>query len=117
MLNDGEFVFCSFNDTESIDIKQAVCVLKEPEGVSVIFPKGIADERKYSYSYIASWITLMVNSSLEAVGLTAAVSAALAEENISANVVAGFYHDHVFVAEKDADRAMRVLAGLGRSKK
>ena len=91
--------------------------LKEKEGLSVIFPKKVADENQYEYSYIASWITLMVHSSLEAVGLTAAVSNALAGENISANVVAGFYHDHVFVAEKDAEKAMRVLAGLGRSKK
>lgn len=112
--NDGEFVFCSFSVTENIDLSQAICLFKEKEGLSVIFPKNVADEKKYNYSFIASWITLMVHSSLEAVGLTAAVSKTLAEENISCNVVAGFHHDHIFVARKDAERAIRVLVGFGR---
>ena len=59
-----------------------------------------------------TWITLDVHSSLEAVGLTAAVSAALAEENISCNVVAAYYHDHLFVPVADAERAMETLMRL-----
>lgn len=114
VLNEGEFVFCSLSEAENIDLSQAVCIFKETEGLSVIFPKNVADEKHYNYSFIASWITLMVHSSLEAVGLTAAVSMALAKENISCNVVAGFYHDHIFVAKKDAERAVRVLMGLMR---
>ena len=58
-------------------------------------------------------ITLQVHSSLEAVGLTAAVSAALTVAGISANVVAAFHHDHVFVP---ADRADDALACLVRMK-
>jgi hypothetical protein len=86
--------------------------LQEKEGVSVILPKKLADERQLQYSFIASWITLMVQSSLEAVGLTAAVSKALADANISCNVVAGYYHDHIFVARKDAERAIRILEAV-----
>jgi hypothetical protein len=55
---------------------------------------------------------LTVHSSLEAVGLTAAVSKALTEANISCNVVAAYYHDHIFVPVKDAKQAMRVLEKL-----
>ncbi|MEY2817195.1 MAG: hypothetical protein RL275_658, partial [Chloroflexota bacterium] len=51
---------------------------------------------------------------LEAVGLTAAVSKALTEANISCNVVAAYYHDHLFVPVKDADRAMDVLLSLSK---
>ncbi len=66
---------------------------------------------------MASWITLRVHSALEAVGLTAAFSAALSREGISANVVAGYFHDHLFVPEDRRDDAMRVLSpavGSGR---
>jgi hypothetical protein len=50
-----------------------------------------------------------VHSSLEAVGLTAAVAGALTAAGISANVVAAFHHDHVFVP---ADRAEAAMAQL-----
>ena len=116
VLNDGEFVFCSFSETENIDLSQAICVFKEQEGMSVIFPKSVADDRHFNYSYISSWITLLVHSSLEAVGLTAAVSNILAKENISCNTIAGFYHDHIFVAKKDTERAMRALVSLVRNR-
>ena len=57
-------------------------------------------------------ITLNIHSSLEAVGLTAAVSQALASEAISANVVAGFYHDHIFVPQIAGQRAVACLTLL-----
>lgn len=60
-------------------------------------------------------ISLTVHSALSAVGLTAAIATALAADDISANVVAGFYHDHVFVAARDADRAMAILRGLSHA--
>lgn len=51
-------------------------------------------------------------SPLEAVGLTAAVSGALAGAGISANVVATFFHDHVFVPKASAELALAVLQNL-----
>lgn len=63
-------------------------------------------------TFRAAWLTLRVHSSLEAVGLTAAVSAALAEHGIAANVLAGFHHDHVLVPEHRADDAVAVLRAL-----
>jgi hypothetical protein len=57
-------------------------------------------------------ITLTIHSALQAVGLTAAVAGALAAEGISANVVAGFYHDHIFLPASDAHRAMAALRRL-----
>jgi hypothetical protein len=76
--------------------------------------KSKADEYNIPYSGVFSCITLSVHSSLDAVGLTAAVSTKLTQVNISANVIAAYYHDHVFVASKDAQRALSALNELVR---
>jgi hypothetical protein len=54
----------------------------------------------------------MVHSSLDSVGLTAAVSGKLAAHGISANIIAGFYHDHVFVPRNKAQLALRLLTEI-----
>lgn len=111
-LNMGEFVFCSAKNLSTVDINEALLIFKEEEAITIIIKKETADKLKLDYSFISSWITLTVHSSLEAVGLTAAFSRALSEKNISCNVVAAFYHDHIFVDIKDAEKAMRVLTKL-----
>jgi len=60
-------------------------------------------------------ISLGVHSNLEAVGMTAALSRALTEAGISANVVAGLHHDHIFVPWDRREQALKVLQGLGGS--
>jgi len=54
-------------------------------------------------------ITLQVHSSLDAVGLTAVVANRLADQGISANVIAGYYHDHIYVAAADGPRVVAIL--------
>ena len=111
-LQNGEYVFCTLAEAINVDLTEAICTFREKEGLSVILPREVADKQHVKYSFIASWITLNVYSSLEATGLTATISKALADENISCNAVAAFYHDHVFVAREDAERAMEVLKML-----
>ena len=82
---------------------------KEKEGITLIIEKQEADKLGFSYPSVYAWISLTVHSSLEAVGLTAAFSNVLAKENISCNVIAGYYHDHIFVPIKDAEKALSAL--------
>lgn len=111
-LNDGKYVFVSAQSLEDIPINKLICLFREKEGITIIINQSTADELNLSYTFIAAWITLSVHSSLNAIGLTAAISTALTNEGISCNVVAGFYHDHIFVDHKDASRAIDALKKL-----
>ncbi len=108
-LNAGEFVFCEVANLDNINANEIIMTLREQESITIITKKEIADQLQLHYSFIASWITLTIHSSLEAVGLTAAFSKALSENNISCNVVAALYHDHIFVNTKDTEKAMEIL--------
>ncbi len=77
----------------------------------------MADRLDLAYEFVAAWITLEIHSALEAVGLTAAVSRVLTRAGISANVVAGYTHDHVFVPLERADDAMRALTTLSTDRR
>lgn len=111
-LNEGGYVFCTVTSVSDINPEDIIGTFKEEEGWTVILNKDLADQLNHKYSYIASWITLTIHSSLEAVGLTAAFAQALANAGISCNVVAAYYHDHIFVAKQDAEKAMKVLKEL-----
>ena len=110
--NIGNYVFCTIGDLPKINFGDVILIFKEQEGITIIIKKELADSLKLDYSFIASWITLTVHSSLEAVGLTAAFSKALSDEGVSCNVVAAFYHDHIFVNKKDTEKAMNILNRL-----
>ncbi len=116
ILNDGEYVFGTVKSTANIPRDLVVCEVKEREGITVVLARKDADELGVTYEYVASWITLNIHSSLEAVGLTAAFSNALAVEGISCNVVAGFYHDHIFVDVKDSKKALNTLISMTKKK-
>ena len=111
-LNTGEYVFCTVKDVSKINRNDTICEFKEAEGTTIIMNRLKADVLKLNYDYVASWITLTVHPPLDAVGLTALFPTELAKNNISCNVVAGYYHDHIFVNKKDADTAIEVLKNL-----
>ena len=114
-LNDGAYVFVTLKDVSQIDRNDTICEFKEDEGITVVIEKNKADLLKLDYEFVLSWITLMIHSSLEAVGLTAAISTALTNHNISCNVIAGYYHDHLFVSKQDSEKAVQVLIDLSKS--
>ncbi|MER5350660.1 ACT domain-containing protein [Kitasatospora sp. NPDC002551] len=111
LLNPGRYVYCTLPTKVPAGLRP-VATVAEPEGVTVVVAQEEADALGLPYAYVAAWITLRVESALEAVGLTAAVATRLAEEGISCNMVAGYHHDHLFVGADDADRALRALEEL-----
>jgi predicted N-acetyltransferase YhbS len=111
VTRDGEYVYALWPAGKPLAGHVAAAV-REAEGLTVVLPRREADGLGLAYDFVAAWITLQVHSSLEAVGLTAAVSAALAEAKISCNVLAGFHHDHLLVPVADAERALEVLHEL-----
>ncbi|HSC83259.1 MAG TPA: ACT domain-containing protein [Pseudomonas sp.] len=113
-LHPGEFVFCCVPAASPAHQAEAIGSFREAEGTTLILPRDAAERLGLSYDYVAAWITLQVHSSLAAVGLTAAFASALGRAEISCNVIAGYYHDHLFVAQADAERAMAVLRQLAR---
>ena len=114
-LNAGTYVFSTVKTLDDIDRALTICEFKEKEGTTIILEKRKADELKLDYDYSAAWITLEIHSSLNAVGLTAIFSTELAKDNISCNVIAGYFHDHIFVAKNDAEKTMNVLLALSKN--
>jgi hypothetical protein len=107
----GRYVFVDLSGlpVEEIEILASV---REAEGLSGVISQEDADRIGAEYGFVAAWITLRVHSALEAVGLTAAVSGRLAEEQISCNVIASLHHDHLLVPAEDGDRALNSLWAL-----
>jgi uncharacterized protein len=112
VLNPGKYVFASVPDARFIDPSLIISSIREAEGLSVVMEQGAAKQEGLATLFTCAWITLTVHSDLQAVGLTAAFSAALGKAGISCNVVAGAYHDHIFVPEHQAGEAMAALYKL-----
>lgn len=111
-LNDGDYVFCTVPDQCIPAGCEVIGSFREQQGLTLIVERQHAERAGLAFDYVAAWITLKVHSALEAVGLTAAFASALGKAGISCNVIAGFYHDHLFVGRADAERAMSVLRQL-----
>ncbi|MBE4009504.1 ACT domain-containing protein [Vibrio parahaemolyticus] len=106
----SEFVFCTVPGalTDYVELNP-VATFIESEGLTLVLEKSAAEKAGLSFNGTYSQITLTVHSSLEAVGLTAAVASKLASKGISANVIAAFYHDHIFVQSGKAEAAVSAL--------
>ena len=115
VLDKREFVFStvSFSERKKLNVNP-ICEFQEKEGLTLILEKREAEGNKLKYSFDSKMINLSIHSDLNAVGLLAAITNKLAENNISVNVVSAFYHDHLFVSFDKADEAIRLLEVTAR---
>jgi hypothetical protein len=109
----GTYVYVTFPAGEAPDLHlEPAAVVAEEEGTTLVLAVGGARAADLHFEGEWAWLSLKVHSALEGVGLTAALSTALAGAGIPANVLAGYHHDHVLVPADRADEAVEVLHGL-----
>ena len=108
------YVFCSLKDADygALSHTNPLACFAEEQGLALVITRESADLEGLAYQGTFRCISLQSHSSLEAIGLTAAVTSELATHDISANVIAGYYHDHIFVPSRHADLALRLLESM-----
>ena len=111
-LHDGVYVFAQIANTANISELTPVAVFHEAEGTTLILSEAEAQQAELPVLFRAAWISLTVYSDLQSVGLSAAVAGALAEAEISCNIVAAVHHDHLFVPEHQGRKALECLQAL-----
>jgi hypothetical protein len=112
VLQPGTYAFCTLPPGTAVGPElEPLGTFREAEGLTVILSVEAAERQGLRYQARWAQITLPVHSSLEAVGLIAAVASRLAAAGIACNPVAGFYHDHLFVPEARREEALAVLLG------
>jgi uncharacterized protein len=112
VLQKGVYVFASLPHGTDLNPLDPIATIRETEGITVVVKEKVAEAHSLPVLFRAAWITLTVHSDLQAVGLTAAFAQALGRENISCDVVAGAFHDHIFVPVEQAEQAMSALRAL-----
>ena len=111
VLLEDEYVFCTFLSSIYGDHNKLnpIASFNEKEGLTLVVKKEIAKFNNLEFKGTFKCISLTLISSLTSVGLTALISKALADNEISANIYAGYYHDHIFVPLDKANDAFKLL--------
>lgn len=116
-LVDGIFVFATSKNGFPLKGIKPTMIFEEAEGTTCILRKEEADTAQIPYEFPCRMITLEVHSSLEAVGFIARIATELAKEGMGVNSVAGFFHDHIFIADGREEDALRVLGKIAAAAK
>ena len=114
-LDEEEYIFCSIALEQYATLNvNPICQFREIEGLTLILTKSQTEEVKINYNSVFKMITLLVHSSLEAVGFLAAITNKLAENDISVNAVSAYYHDRLVVPVNKAEQAMYILTSMSK---
>lgn len=114
VLSPTRHTFCTVPPgiTEPVMEAQAVATFLEAEGKTLVVEYEAAVDAGLEPAGEWAMLTMEVHSSLEAIGFIAAIASTLAEQHISANVMSGFFHDHVFVQWSRRHEAVAALEAL-----
>ena len=107
-----EYGFASIENNADIDRNKVLATFQENGRVALIASAEYLSAQKIEQEGPYAKLTIDIHTSLELVGLTAVLATKLADNGISANVVAAFYHDHVFVPYERKDEAVRLIESL-----
>ena len=105
----GVFTYATVRTPAPELLAAAHGVVTEGDLTTLVLPVEAAERASLPVELEMAWLSLTVQSSLEAVGLTAAFSATLGKAGIPCNVLAGFHHDHILVPVDRAQQAIDVL--------
>jgi hypothetical protein len=112
VLDPETYVFATRDDDTAQDGLPALMLFREAEGLTLITTAEAAKAHGLNYSFPCRRITLQIHSALEAVGLIAHVADSLAKAGIATNPVSAYFHDHIFVPQSHATRAMDILRAI-----
>ncbi len=112
VLDPETYVFITQGGTSLPEGVTPLMTFQEREGLTAIIPQSQAHRLGLAYLFESRRITLQIHSSLEAVGMIAAVATALSRHGIATNPVAAYFHDHLFVKAEQADVAISILREL-----
>lgn len=115
VCDDVRYGFASIEDESLIDRDLVLATFHENNQLAIIAPQQYLADQKIECEGPYAKLTIDVHTSLELVGLTAVMATKLADHGISANVVAAFYHDHVFVQYDLREKARELLENLKSS--
>jgi hypothetical protein len=110
--DDVQYGFASIDDETLVSRDNVLATFHENGRLAVIAPIEYLGSQNIDNEGPYAKLTIEVHTSLELVGLTAVMATKLAESGISANVVAAFYHDHVFVQYDLRHKATQLLESL-----
>ncbi|WP_043535794.1 ACT domain-containing protein [Actinomyces polynesiensis] len=111
----GTYVFATVSSVP--EGLEPFAVVEEDEGTTVIVREQQARDLGLPLDQVFARITLGVQSPLDSIGLTATIAQTLASRSIPCNVVAGYFHDHLFVPADRASEAWSLLDNLARQAK
>ena len=106
------YVFCTFPHKKYGDLEHLspIGFFQENEGITLVITEKMANLHNLSFEGIFKCISLKLISTLSSVGLIKKIANLLANKDISANIYAGYYHDHIFVPLERADEAFMLLS-------
>lgn len=87
-------------------------LIAEAEGTTAVVTLAEAKRRNWPVDFTAAWLTIDVHTALDGVGLTAALSTALADGGIACNILAGYFNDHLLVPIDQANDAIQIIEAL-----
>jgi hypothetical protein len=111
-LDEVAYGFAMVAEDASPASKGILATFREDEGLTIIAPVAYLEKHRIKHEGPFAKLTVEVHTSLELVGLTAALTTKLTKHGISANVVAAYYHDHIFVPYNMRAQAVHALGEL-----